>query len=89
MCAQPRLSLSPRRLTQLWRRAAPAAAGWLLPKPARPAAPDFVLPPTRARTLVTIHDLSFLIYPQFAARRHGALSIQRRAALAPAAPTRC
>ena len=29
-------------------------------------APDFVLPPTRARTIVTIHDLSFLVHPECA-----------------------
>lgn len=29
--------------------------------------PDFVLPPVRrARTIVTVHDLSFLLYPQYA-----------------------
>ncbi|MCU0494627.1 MAG: glycosyltransferase family 4 protein [Chloroflexaceae bacterium] len=27
--------------------------------------PDFVLPPTRARTLVTIHDVTFLINPEW------------------------
>jgi glycosyltransferase involved in cell wall biosynthesis len=31
--------------------------------------PDFVLPPVqRARTIVTVHDLSFLRYPEYAAR---------------------
>jgi glycosyltransferase involved in cell wall biosynthesis len=27
--------------------------------------PDFVLPPTRAATVVTVHDLSFLVAPEF------------------------
>lgn len=27
-------------------------------------APDFVLPPTRARTLLTVHDLTFLVQPE-------------------------
>jgi len=63
------IPLSPRRLTQLWQRAR-------LPLPVETFtgpldlvhAPDFVLPPTCARTILTIHDLSFLIYPQFAAQ---------------------
>jgi glycosyltransferase involved in cell wall biosynthesis len=62
------IPLSPRRLTQLWQRLR-------LPLPVELFtghldllhAPDFVLPPTRARSLVTIHDLSFFVYPQFAA----------------------
>src|SRR4051812_21779172 len=61
------IPLSPRRLTQLWQRLR-------LPMPVELFtgrldllhAPDFVLPPTRARTLVTIHDLSFLVHPECA-----------------------
>lgn len=30
---------------------------------------DFVLPPTRRRSVVTIHDLSYLLYPEFAEPR--------------------
>lgn len=59
------IPFSPRRLTQLWHRLR-------LPLPVELFtgqldllhAPDFTLPPTRARTLLTIHDLSFLILPQ-------------------------
>ncbi len=61
------IPLSPRRLTQLWQR-------FRVPLPVEVFtgridvlhAPDFVIPPTRAPSLLTIHDLSFLIYPQFA-----------------------
>jgi glycosyltransferase involved in cell wall biosynthesis len=61
------IPLSPRRLTQLWQRLR-------VPLPVELwtglvdllHAPDFVLPPTRARTLVTIHDLSFLVHPECA-----------------------
>ncbi len=56
------IPLSPRLLTILWQRLR-------LPLPAEALAgpldllhaPDFVLPPTRARTLVTVHDLTFLV----------------------------
>ncbi len=63
------IPLSPRRLTQLWQRARlPLPVELFTGRLDLLHAPDFVLPPTRARTLVTIHDLSFLIYPQFAAQ---------------------
>lgn len=60
------IPLSPRRLTQLWQRLR-------LPLPVEVFtgpldllhAPDFVVPPTCAPSIVTVHDLSFLIYPQF------------------------
>lgn len=62
------IPLTPRRLTQIWQRLR-------LPLPVERFtgpldlvhAPDFVLPPTRARALVTIHDLSFLVHPECAA----------------------
>lgn len=61
------IPLSPRLLTILWQRLR-------LPLPAEAMvgpldllhAPDFVLPPTRARTLLTIHDLTFLVRPECA-----------------------
>jgi glycosyltransferase involved in cell wall biosynthesis len=62
------IPLSPRRLTQIWQRARLPLPVELFAGPLDIVhAPDFVLPPTRARTIVTIHDLSFLIYPEFAA----------------------
>ncbi len=62
------IPFSPRRLTQIWQRLR-------LPLPVELYtgrldilhAPDFVLPPTRARTILTIHDLSFMVYPECAA----------------------
>jgi glycosyltransferase involved in cell wall biosynthesis len=63
------IPLSPRRLTQIWQRARLPLPVELFTGPLDLVhAPDFVLPPTRARTILTIHDLSFLIYPQFAAQ---------------------
>ncbi len=63
------IALSPRRLTQLWQRArVPLPIELFTGRIDLLHAPDFVLPPTRARTLVTIHDLSFLLYPQLAAQ---------------------
>lgn len=63
------IGLSPRRLTQFWQRLrAPLPVEVFTGKLDLVHAPDFVLPPTRARTLLTIHDLSFLVYPEFAAR---------------------
>lgn len=63
------IPLSPRRLTQIWQRARiPLPIELFTGQLDLLHAPDFVLPPTRARTLVTIHDLSFLLYPQFAAQ---------------------
>lgn len=62
------IPISPRRLTQLWQRARlPIPIELFTGQLDLLHATDFVLPPTRARTLVTIHDLSFLLYPQFAA----------------------
>lgn len=60
------IPLSPRALTRIWQRLR-------LPLPIEALtgrldvlhAPDFVLPPTRARTLLTVHDLSFLVGPEW------------------------
>jgi glycosyltransferase involved in cell wall biosynthesis len=59
------IPLSPRRLTQLWQRLRlPLPVELFTGRLDLLHAPDFVLPPTRARTLLTIHDLSFLVHPQ-------------------------
>jgi glycosyltransferase involved in cell wall biosynthesis len=61
------IPLSPRRLTQLWQRLrVPLPVELFTGRLDLLHAPDFVLPPTHARTLVTIHDLSFLIHPECA-----------------------
>ncbi len=61
------IQLSPRRLTQLWQRLRLPVRAELFTGPIDVLhAPDFVLPPTRARTLLTIHDLSFLVHPECA-----------------------
>jgi glycosyltransferase involved in cell wall biosynthesis len=66
------LPLTPRLLTILWQR-------MRLPLPVERFtgpldllhAPDFVLPPTRARSLLTVHDLTFLVHPEcFEPRLH-------------------
>ncbi len=64
------LPISPRLLTILWQRLR-------LPLPAERLvgplnvlhAPDFVLPPTRARTILTVHDLTYLVRPESADAR--------------------
>ena len=61
------IPLSPRRLTQLWQRLrVPVPVELFTGRIDLLHAPDFVVPPTRARTLVTIHDLSFLVHPECA-----------------------
>ncbi|HEU5101076.1 MAG TPA: glycosyltransferase family 1 protein [Roseiflexaceae bacterium] len=61
------IPLSPRRLTQVWQRLRAPLPAELFTGPLDLLhAPDFVLPPTRARTLVTIHDLSFMVHPECA-----------------------
>jgi glycosyltransferase involved in cell wall biosynthesis len=61
------IPLSPRRLTQLWQRLRAPLPVELFTGPLDLLhAPDFVLPPTRARTILTIHDLSFLVHPECA-----------------------
>jgi glycosyltransferase involved in cell wall biosynthesis len=61
------LAISPRLLTILWQRLRlPLQAEWLIGGADVIHAPDFVLPPTRARTLLTVHDLTFLVRPESA-----------------------
>ena len=61
------IPLSPRLLTMLWQRLRlPLPAEALVGSLDLLHAPDFVLPPTRARTLVTVHDLTFLVRPECA-----------------------
>jgi len=58
------LPITPRLLTILWQRVRlPLRIEWLIGPLDVVHAPDFVLPPTRARTLLTIHDLTFLVEP--------------------------
>ncbi|MEF3273523.1 MAG: glycosyltransferase family 4 protein [Chloroflexus sp.] len=58
------LPINPRLLTILWQRLRlPLRVEWLVGPLDVVHAPDFVLPPTRARTLLTIHDLTFLVEP--------------------------
>lgn len=61
------IPLPPRRLTQLWHRLrAPLPIEWFTGRLDILHAPDFVPPPTRARTIVTIHDLSYMVHPECA-----------------------
>ena len=61
------IPLSPHRLAQFWHRLrVPLPVEVFTGRLDALHAPDFVVPPTFAPSLVTIHDLSFLIYPQFA-----------------------
>ncbi|MFV9504610.1 MAG: glycosyltransferase family 4 protein [Oscillochloridaceae bacterium umkhey_bin13] len=61
------IPLSPRLLTILWQRLRlPLRAEYLVGPLDLLHAPDFVLPPTRARTLLTVHDLTFLVHPECA-----------------------
>lgn len=61
------IPFSPRRLTQIWQRLRAPLLVELFTGPLDLLhAPDFVLPPTLARTLVTIHDLSFIVHPECA-----------------------
>ena len=61
------IPLSPRRLTQLWQRARVPLPIELFSGPIDLLhVPDFVPPPARAPTIVTIHDLSFLVHPECA-----------------------
>lgn len=58
------LPISPRLLTILWQRLRlPLRIEWFIGPLDIVHAPDFVLPPTKARTLLTIHDLTFLVEP--------------------------
>lgn len=61
------IPLTPRALTILWQRLRlPLPAEALVGKADLLHAPDFVLPSTRARTLLTVHDLTFLVRPECA-----------------------
>src|SRR5436309_1544673 len=61
------IPLTPRRLTQVWQRLRLPLPLELFTGPLDILhAPDFVLPPTRARAIVTIHDLSFMVHPECA-----------------------
>jgi glycosyltransferase involved in cell wall biosynthesis len=56
-----------RWLTRLWQRArVPVRAEWLMGAAQIFHAPDFTVPPTRMRRVVTIHDLAFVTHPQCA-----------------------
>jgi glycosyltransferase involved in cell wall biosynthesis len=60
-----KIPLSHRRLTQLWQRLRfPLPVEVFTGKLDLLHSPDFVLPPTFAKTLLTIHDLSFLVHPE-------------------------
>lgn len=75
------IKLTPRLLTILWQRLrVPLYAEIFTGSVDLLHAPDFVLPPTRARTLLTIHDLTFLIHPECfepAMRRYMARAVPR------------
>ncbi len=60
------IPFAPALLTRLWQRLRlPLFVEFFTGKLDLVHAPDFVLPPTFARTLVTVHDLTFLLYPQY------------------------
>jgi len=75
------IALAPRHLTILWQRLRlPLRVERLIGPVDLLHAPDFVLPPTRARTLLTIHDLTFLVRPECAEaglRRYLATAVPR------------
>src|SRR3712207_1832002 len=62
------LPISERWLNIVWHRArAPLAVDWLTGQVDIFHSPDFVSPPVRrARTILTVHDLAFLLYPECA-----------------------
>ncbi|NNJ11389.1 glycosyltransferase family 4 protein [Chloroflexales bacterium ZM16-3] len=61
------IPISPRLLTILWQRLRlPIPVESLIGKIDILHAPDFVLPPTRARALLTVHDLTFMARPETA-----------------------
>jgi glycosyltransferase involved in cell wall biosynthesis len=80
------IPLTPRQLTILWQRLRLPLPAELLAGPMDILhAPDFVLPPTRARTLLTVHDLTFLVRPEAAdagLRRYLARAVPRSLARA-------
>lgn len=59
------LPFTPRLLTIIWQRLRlPLSVEYFTGPLDLVHAPDFVLPPTRARTLLTVHDLTFLRHPE-------------------------
>jgi glycosyltransferase involved in cell wall biosynthesis len=64
------IPFTPRRLTQLWHRMRLPVPIELFTGPLDVLhIPDFVPPPARAPTIVTIHDLSYMIHPECAEPR--------------------
>lgn len=62
--------LTPRMLARIWQRARiPLPVEFFTGSVDLYHATDFVLPPTRARTLLTVHDLSFVRVPETASPR--------------------
>lgn len=63
-----RLPFTERQAVIFWQRLRfPLPANWLLGRADLFHSPDFVLPPLhRTPGMVTVHDLSFLVYPQYA-----------------------
>ncbi len=63
-----RLPFTERQAVILWQRLrVPLPADWLLRQGALFHSPDFVLPPLQKTPgIVTVHDLSFMVYPQYA-----------------------
>ncbi|MEM8531001.1 MAG: glycosyltransferase family 1 protein [Chloroflexota bacterium] len=63
------IPLTPRRMTQFWQRLrAPLPIEIFTGRLDLLYSPDFVLVPTRAPSILTVHDLSFYVYPEFAAQ---------------------
>lgn len=61
------IPLAPRRLTQLWHRLrVPLPIELLTGRLDIVHAPDFVPPPSFAPSIVTIHDLSYMVHPDYA-----------------------
>ncbi len=61
------IPLHPRQLTIIWQRLRlPLLVELFTGRLDLLHAPDFVLPPTRAKTLLTVHDLTFLVHPECA-----------------------
>jgi glycosyltransferase involved in cell wall biosynthesis len=75
------IPLNPRVLTIIWQRLRlPLRAELFAGRIDLLHAPDFVLPPTRARALLTVHDLTFMVHPETAdagLRRYLAASVPR------------
>ncbi len=59
------IPLSPRLLANIWQRfRLPLLVERFTGKIDILHAPDFVLPPTRSRALLTVHDLTFVVHPE-------------------------